>query len=261
MYFYMIVKQTYMKRQPKLPCKVTRMETKAHETLIGRIQERCNALGLSINAASERAGSPSTIPNLIYGRTKNPRLDTLERIADALETTVAYLTGLTEDPSRQVTSDLIPANIPAPHTLNLNGNLPVLGTAAGSAIKSEEGVDFEGFELESRVVQYVKRPPALADIADAYSIFVDGDSMHPMHSQGDLRFVNPHMPVSPGDSVVVQTRTWDDKPGQAYIKIYRRRAGGFLLLEQLNPQATISIPQQYVLSVQRVLTTNELFNV
>lgn len=260
MYFYMTVKCVYTTTCFSIACKVTRMEDKARELLVSRIQQRCEALGITINAASERAGSPSLIPNIIYGRSKHPRLDTLERLADALETSTAYLTGLADDPTADERSDLTIADVAAPSRSDETGNIPVLGTAAGSLIETADGHAFEGFEIESRVVQYVKRPPALEHVKDAYSFFVDGDSMHPMHPPGELRFANPHMTVSPGDTVVVQTRTWADKPGQAYIKIYRRRAGGFLVLEQINPPATISIPQQYVLSVHKVLSTNELFS-
>jgi len=259
MYFYMTVKCLYTTISRTDACKVTHMEDKARELLIERIQERCRALGITINAASERAGSPSMIPNIVYGRSKHPRMDTLQRIAEALETTTSYLSGLTDSPAPDQEAEFSIAGIPLPNRGDLNDNLPVLGTAAGSLIETADGHAFEGFEIESRVVQYVRRPPALKDMPEAYSIFVDGDSMHPMHPAGELRFVNPHLAVSPGDTVIVQTRTWEDKPGQAYIKTYRRRAGGYLMLEQLNPLATISIPQQYVLTVHKVMTVNELF--
>ncbi len=261
MYFYMRVKRVYTTPLQFLLCKDTRMEDKARKILVDRIEQRCEALGISVNAASERTGSPSLIPNIIYGRSKHPRVDTLQRIAEALETTTAYLNGLTDDPSIDAPAEFSRAAVQSPSSQKLNGNLPVLGTAAGSFIETADGQAFEGFEIETRIVQYVKRPPALTDVSEAYSIFVDGDSMYPMHPPGELRFVNPHATVSPGDTVVVQTRTWEDKPGQAYIKIYRRRAGGYLVLEQFNPLATISIPQQYVLSVHKVLTTNELFGI
>lgn len=132
------------------------------------------------------------------------------------------------------------------------------GSAAGSLIEDR----FEGFHVfTGQPVDYVRRPPALAGVRDAYAIYVTGDSMDPMHPQGALRLVHPHRPPVPGDSVVVMTRHWDTDPGQGYIKVLRRRQGDRLLLEQINPSARIEIPLKYVVSVHKVLDMNDLFGV
>lgn len=73
--------------------------------------------------------------------------------------------------------------------------------------------------------------------------------------------MHPGRPPQPGDTVVVVTRTWDNDPGQAYIKIYRRRAAGHYHLEQINPPATFKVPEQYVVSIHKVPTLNELYGV
>ena len=135
-------------------------------------------------------------------------------------------------------------------------DIEVRGTALGSVVAN--GV--EGFQFEGGApVDYVRRPPALQHVRDAYAIFVSGDSMDPLHGPGELRFVNPTRPPAPGDSVIVVTRHWAEDPGQAYIKIYRRRKGEALVLEQINPHLRIEIPLRYVVSVHRVLSTAELF--
>ena len=110
-------------------------------------------------------------------------------------------------------------------------------------------------------VDYVRRPPALMNARDAFAFYVSGDSMDPVHPHGALRFAQPYKPVNPGDTVVVLTRHWDDDPGQGYIKILRRRTGEFLILEQLNPHATIQIPIRHVVSVHKVPDLNDLFGV
>lgn len=49
-------------------------------TVADRIQQRLNELGMSTRAASIKAtGADSTIRHILDGRTKNPRLDTLEK--------------------------------------------------------------------------------------------------------------------------------------------------------------------------------------
>ena len=65
--------------------------------------------------------------------------------------------------------------------------------------------------------------------------------------------------VQLGDTVIVQTKHWEHEPGQAYIKIYRRRGGGKLILEQINPRAIVEIPLEFVTAIHRVATDNDLF--
>jgi phage repressor protein C with HTH and peptisase S24 domain len=127
------------------------------------------------------------------------------------------------------------------------------GVARGSIVH-----DFEGVQIESEVIDRVPCPPHLAGVKGLYGIYIEGDSMEPMHNPGEPRLVHPGRPVAPGDTVIVQTRRWDDDPGQGYIKIFRRRRGDMIVLEQLNPRAVLEIPVQYVVSVHHVLTMSEV---
>src|SRR4051812_24764743 len=87
MYFYMAVKLIYTTITPASSCKLTWMSD-----LINRIEERLTAVGLTANAASLQAtGSPSTIANILLGRSKNPRTDTIEKIAEVLRCRPAWL--------------------------------------------------------------------------------------------------------------------------------------------------------------------------
>ncbi|WAC26398.1 S24 family peptidase [Ancylobacter sp. SL191] len=148
------------------------------------------------------------------------------------------------------------ADIAAPFVKSFQRNVPVMGTAAGSIIRK-----VEGFSLEPEVVDYVRRPPALADRKDIYALYVSGLSMEPMHTHGDLRFIDPRQRPQIGDSVIVVTRTHDDDPGQAYIKILAKRTPSAVVLKQLNPEAMIEIPEKFILQMHRVMTMNDLFGV
>ena len=58
--------------------------------LVERILSLCKAKGISINKLSEMSGvSQSTLDNLVNGKTFNPRVQTLHRIALAFSMTVA----------------------------------------------------------------------------------------------------------------------------------------------------------------------------
>lgn len=132
-------------------------------------------------------------------------------------------------------------------------DVPVLGLAAGSLAGA--------FELEPGPVDYVRRPPALAGARDLYAIYVQGDSMEPLHNHGDLRFVHPGRPVNVGDSVVVQVKNNDHEGPEAYIKRLTKRSGDLIVCDQLNPPSIIKFPRARVVALHKILTMNDLFGV
>lgn len=239
------------------------------ETVADRIRERLALTGQTEHGASLKAGgSPSLIPNIINGRSKNPRLDTLRKIAEALDTTAEWLSSGEPAPSQQASQP--PASMPAigasdaelvqlhalANVFQLPNTLPVLGTALGSIIA--EGM--EGFAFSpGDVAGYVRRPSLVANVREAYAVVVKGDSMARLHNDGEARVANPLRHPAPGDSVIIITSSnWEDDPGQAYIKILRRRTERSVFVEQLNPAITIEIPTLYVKSIHYVLTANEV---
>lgn len=239
------------------------------ETIEGRIRSRLHAVRKTANGASTEAGSPSLIPNILNGRSRNPRIDTLERVARVLETSASWLfdgtgprvvpTGVASDrpADDQAEPEVVLADVQVPLIGEMPRNLPVYGTARGSLVDGVEGIDV----FSTMAVDYVRRPPALMNVPDAYAIFVNGDSMEPEHPHGALRMVHPHRPVSPGDSVIVQTKHWDHAPSQHYIKKYRRKSADRIVLEQLNPPARIEIPMKFVVAMHKVMDMNDLFGV
>lgn len=131
--------------------------------------------------------------------------------------------------------------------------IDIQGVAMGSIVHQ-----FEGLIIEAQVIDRIPCPPHLMGVKGIYGIYVEGESMSPMHNPGEPRIVHPGRPVLPGDSVVVQTRHWNEDPGQGYIKLFRRRKGESILLEQLNPKITLEIPVKYVVSIHHVLTMSEV---
>lgn len=229
---------------------IVRMTT---EGMIERIKSRLKELQLTPRAASLKAGgSPDMLRIILSGRTGNPRADTLAKIANVLQVDEQWLLHGGVPPEIRSEDQEQSKDTPADTTQFV----PVMGTAAGSIIA--DGVD--GFDIAGPV-DYVPVPPALMQSRGVYAIYVSGESMSPQHNPGDLRFVHPHRPAQPGCTVIVQTRKWDDDPGQAYIKILEKRSGDRLFLKQINPPATLEIPTAYIRSIHRVMTMNELFGV
>jgi SOS-response transcriptional repressor LexA len=149
--------------------------------------------------------------------------------------------------------EMTQAPVTVPASSEMPRDLPVLGTAAGS----KSGA----FQLDTVIIDYVRRPPGLIGAADVYAIYVVGDSMEPMIAAGELRFVHPHRPIHAGDVVVLQARNGEDEPISAYIKKLVRRSEDKVYLRQLNPDTILEFDAQCVVAIHKVLTMNDLFGV
>lgn len=130
--------------------------------------------------------------------------------------------------------------------------LPIRGVAAGSTL---------GTALIGDIIDYVERPAGLRHVADAYGLFVVGESMAPRYTPGELVFVHPQRPIARGDNVIVQTRHYDGDKVSVSLKIFETIDDKKLTLRQINPAATSEVARNVVVAVHRVLTTNELFGV
>lgn len=227
--------------------------------LIRRIDERLDELGMSAEGASKKAGlSRSYLRALKRGA--NPRTSNLVEIAKVLETTTSWLlegTGPKEAPSQgtseEYRDDVRPADVDAPLRTELDKDVPVMGTAAGSV----EGE----FQFEGGVIDYVRRPPALASTRDIYTIYVVGSSMEPKYNPGDLCFVNPNKPARIGDPVIVQMRNGEHEPVKAMIGLLTRRTTDTVFIGKLNPASDVPVPAGTVMRIHKVLDMNELFGV
>ncbi|RED52132.1 XRE family transcriptional regulator [Aestuariispira insulae] len=236
----------------------------AAEDLPGRIRQRLETLGISANAASSRAGLDRTsLKSILDGRSKNPRADTLLKLAHVLDCTFEWLvSGAGPSPAapagHPASSEIIAARpaggsaFPPRHEMPLN--VPVFGTAAGSL---GEGA----FSLEMTAVDYVRRPPGIANAADVYAVYIEGDSMEPRFYPGELVYVNPHRPARPGDFVVIQMQNGLHAEIQSYCKKLIRKSDETLYLEQFNPKTNLELPLGDVRAIHRILPLNELMGI
>lgn len=230
--------------------------------LAERVQQRLNDLQISGYSASLKASegrSKDLVKNILNGRSLNPRADTLEGLASALETSVDWLLHgdgpppapplMTERPQSNVRIGAL--RIPA---VAGPRDLPVMGTAAGSLGRG-------AFRLEGGVIDYVLRPEVLRNVRDAYGIYVEGDSMDPAHPHGELRIIHPHRPCQIGDTVVIAARYTADGPIEGWIKRLVKRTSDKIIVEQYNPKATIEFERSFVESCHKVLTMNDLLGI
>lgn len=70
-----------------------------------RIKARKMALQITVNDLHEKSGVPEdTINNIVYGRTTDPRIESLAKIAMALDTTLDYIVFGTQPTAQIVTA-------------------------------------------------------------------------------------------------------------------------------------------------------------
>lgn len=229
-------------------------------TLKDRLELLLKERGRSARDVSLAIGqSPDTLRNILRGATLNPKANVLDAIAAELGTTAEYLlhgTGPAPIEQAQIVSrDLrIARKEPPPAMFEMPRDVPVYGTAAGSLARG-------AYQLFDGVVDYVRRPPSLATARDVYALFVQGESMEPQFSPGDLIFVHPNRPPRTGDPVVVQMQVAKHEPIEATIGILHARTSDTLVLGKHNPKADLKIKREYVLHIHKVISNNELYGI
>lgn len=223
--------------------------------LIERINSRLKDLDKSAQRASlEATGAKDTIRKILDGTTKNPRVDTLAKIAAVLETSPEWLQGADLPPLAPMADARIALVDPLPARQDMPNDVPVMGTAAGSHTRG-------AFQLMPGPVDYVRRPPALAKVKGLYSLYVEGTSMEPQYFPGDLIYVNPNKPVKAGDAVVIQCKNHQEDGHEGTIGIYMKRNEQHVTIHKHNPNADINILRETIISMHKVLTINEIFGV
>lgn len=207
----------------------------------------------------------SAIKEILSGKSRNPRIDTLLKLQKGFGLTD---NSLVEAASRQSTTMSIRSTRATDtgnragqgrHDFQLSGlqrDLPVYGTAAGSVLTNGAPQT-----LTKEAIDFVRRPPALEGVRDAFAIYVVGESMEPRYRAGDLVFVHPKRPVRPHDDCVITLIESEGQDPKTYIKTFLKRDDKWLVTRQYNPESELKFSLKHIQAVQRILTMNELFGV
>ncbi len=132
-----------------------------------------------------------------------------------------------------------------------NKMLPVLGSAVGG----EDGK----YIFNGSIIDYVVCPPSLENVAGAYAVYIDGESMYPRFKPGETAWVHPGKPARRGDDVIVQIHPPEDdgSPPWGYVKELKGWAGNKLVLTQHNPQIDIEFDRQEVMTVHPIVLSGK----
>jgi len=154
-------------------------------------------------------------------------------------------------PPQNEVSEPIPVNLPG--FANMPRDVPIYGaTTAG-------GPDDGAFNMAAEIIDYGRRPPALANAQDLYGLYVASGSMEPVYRRGDLVYVRRRIPPRQGDDVILQIKP--DQPGEqprCFIKRLVRRTATQIVVEQFNPPGQIEYPIDRVYEMHRVMTMAEV---
>jgi len=215
---------------------------------------------LSLNAWTVKAGVGRSIFTEIR-RHGNPTRETLEKLLGSIGKTMADL-GTIDAPVRTEVrgTGLSPGEVQQAWAMPQGKPVPLLGTAFGSDLEEIAGIETTELMM-SEVLDYLLRPPSLANDETAYAVTTIGDSMAPRYEPGEMVFVSPKATVSVGDDVLVQLRGEgdDDEASQiagristVLLKRLVRRTGAFIELRQFNPDKTFQVPIGRVRRIHRV---------
>jgi SOS-response transcriptional repressor LexA len=123
-------------------------------------------------------------------------------------------------------------------------DLPVMGAVKGGS---------EGFYFnEGEPKEFVSRPSGLDVVANAFALYVDGDSMEPRYFAGEILYVNPNRPITRSCFVAVELQD-----GQGLIKQFVKRSDDIVLLRQFNPAKDLRLATRDVKRMYRITGSSE----
>lgn len=245
-------------------CEIADMAVTGENELYARLMA-VKPDGLSLHAWTQRAGVSRTFFNDVRKR-GNARHDSLEKLLAAAGVTFAEFEGQPAEHRATVRSEvkatgMSPEQVRAAWAMpEPSRPVPLLGTAFGSELADVEDVETTELML-SEVLDYIARPPSLANDDDAYAVTVIGDSMAPRFEPSEVVFVSPRSPVNVNDDVLVQIRSASDegednqlagRVSTVLLKRLVRRSGKSIELLQFNPARTFTVPIERVRRIHRV---------
>lgn len=200
-----------------------------------RIREFRHQKGWSLQQLADSCGtSRAQIDKLERGE-RRLTVDWMLRLAAPLDCQPAELL----PPVKSEAGALVPA------LTAVSRLIPVRSAARG-------GGDQEMF-LQDGPIDHRPCPSFVEHVRDAYAIYVVGESMVPMYRPGQLLYVNPHRPLTPGRGIVIT------KTSQAVIikELVKATSFGLIVREYQPKIREFSIPHSEIAEAHSVVGAEE----
>lgn len=166
----------------------------------------------------------------------------LEQPVQARDANLAHTPKLRHAPD---TKQNTPSNARVGDAVSLTTTIPVYGQAMGG--KHGE------FVLNGNKVADILAPVSLHGVANAYAVYIAGNSMEDRYFAGEVAFIHPGLPVKRGDFVVAQIAAEEGSPPLAFVKRFISLDDRRLRLQQLNPKKFLEFPKRLVVSIHLIL--------
>jgi transcriptional regulator with XRE-family HTH domain len=195
----------------------------------------------TLAAAVRRAGgklSQQQVVAIEKGDVKRP--GSLTEIARVLHTTADYLLGKTDNPARpmNIKNDSPAVQKPQLHGFVRDVTIPVWQTLPGGGRMGE-------VVLREKHVDSIARPLNLIAAVEALGFIILDAFMDPAFRIGDIAYVNPAGPASPGDDCLL-VRILSDGPERQYLALARYLVSDTLthwLVRQFDPRDQYELPK------------------
>lgn len=193
----------------------------------------------------ERALGLST--SMVGGHPDSSRLG--PNIVDDAQSSLSEFAGRRDDLPNEIQ---LPEKQPHfPPFQEMPKDIPVRGLGFGG----EKG----DFTFNGEEVDYVRRPPALAQQRGVFGLYIANDSMIPRYKPGELILASSGKRPRVGDCVVVEMKpTADEMAGVGYVKEFVRQTATQTVVHQFNPPKDLIFDNREIKHVYKVLDYEDL---
>lgn len=226
-----------------------------NKVLIDKIQARLTELGLSYRAASLKGGlHEDAVRNIIRGKSRSPRGDTLQGLAKALDWPIEELLNVV-DARRQDEAKEEPEEAPGAITwARLASKDGHPSTTAGSIpVYSTKEIQGGALLLMGYAVENTAPSEPVSAVEGAYAIYAPNDLLAPRCDQGDLLHIHPHRPARPGKLVLVRFKPDREGTTRALLRELVSTGLGTITVRTLNPDKKERIPREQIAAVHLVV--------
>ncbi|MEQ8748320.1 MAG: S24 family peptidase [Amphiplicatus sp.] len=168
---------------------------------------------------------PAAITRLLRGE-RRLRLDEAPKVA-------AFFGRSQPGPAYQAPAPGSGAAFPAPAAESGARDLPVYASAQGGP---------DGMIIDYTPIEWIRRPPGLEGVVDAFAFYVVGDSMVPRFRHGERLLVHPRRPPRPGEDVLLILRDSLGDAANAMVKTLVARHDDRIVVAQYNPAKQFEVP-------------------
>ena len=206
---------------------------------------------LTLEQLARAAGTTAAQISKLEKGERRLTVDWITRLAPLLGIEMADLLVAPSQPSPTTT---VPANLVLPGGDAAFAGIPMAGDPRDfiPVRSAGRGGNEQEMFLQDGPIDYVRRPPSLAQVRDAYAIYVVGDSMQPRFRPGQILHVNPFKPAQPGAGVVVTKIN-----GAVLIKEFVRQDSKTLHVRQYNPAEALDYLTAEIAAVHTVVGLQE----